>query len=70
MIKVGMVRKMICSFPRSSNAEAFNKKYLAGEIDRTPQCDIDFDDRAAWAFAEDGLPWLGGQTGLEPTVRG
>ncbi|WP_197922815.1 3-oxoacid CoA-transferase subunit A [Thiosulfatihalobacter marinus] len=33
MIKVGMVRKMICSFPRSSNAEAFNEKYLAGEIE-------------------------------------
>ncbi|GAA3876890.1 3-oxoacid CoA-transferase subunit A [Celeribacter arenosi] len=33
MIKAGMVAKMICSFPRSSNAEAFNEKYLAGEID-------------------------------------
>ncbi len=33
MIKAGMVRKMICSFPRSSNAEAFNEKYLAGEIE-------------------------------------
>ncbi|AJE45552.1 3-oxoacid CoA-transferase subunit A [Celeribacter indicus] len=32
MIKAGMVAKMICSFPRSSNAEAFNEKYLAGEI--------------------------------------
>lgn len=32
MIKAGMVQKMICSFPRSSNAEAFNSKYLAGEI--------------------------------------
>lgn len=33
MIKAGMVGKMICSFPRSSNAEAFNTKYLAGEIE-------------------------------------
>lgn len=32
MIKAGMVGKMICSFPRSSNAEAFNEKYLAGDI--------------------------------------
>ena len=32
MIKAGMVAKMICSFPRSSNAEAFNEKYLSGEI--------------------------------------
>jgi len=33
MIKAGMVRKMICSFPRSANAEAFNERYLAGEIE-------------------------------------
>ena len=33
MIKAGMVAKMICSFPRSSNAEAFNTHYLAGEIE-------------------------------------
>ncbi len=33
MIRAGMVRKIICSFPRSSNAEAFNEKYLAGEIE-------------------------------------
>jgi 3-oxoadipate CoA-transferase alpha subunit len=33
MIKVGMVKKMICSFPRSSNADAFNEKFLAGEIE-------------------------------------
>ena len=32
MIKAGMVGKMICSFPRSSNAEAFNEKYLSGDI--------------------------------------
>ncbi len=33
MIKAGMVQKMICSFPRSSNADAFNARYLAGEIE-------------------------------------
>lgn len=33
MIKAGMVNKMICSFPRSSNATAFNDKYLANEIE-------------------------------------
>lgn len=32
MIRLGMVEKTICSFPRSSNAEAFNEKYRAGEI--------------------------------------
>lgn len=33
MIRLGMVKKMICSFPRSSNAEAFNEKYRSGEIE-------------------------------------
>ena len=32
MIDVGMVAKMICSFPRSSDPRAFTDKYLAGEI--------------------------------------
>lgn len=33
MIDRGMVRKMICSFPRSSDPRAFTEKYLAGEIE-------------------------------------
>ncbi len=33
MIDAGMVKKMICSFPRSSDPRAFNDKYLAGEIE-------------------------------------
>jgi len=33
MIDAGMVRKMICSFPRSSDPRAFTDKYIAGEID-------------------------------------
>lgn len=32
MIDVGMVAKMICSFPRSADPRAFTEKYLAGEI--------------------------------------
>lgn len=32
MIDKGMIRKMICSFPRSSDPRAFNDKYLAGDI--------------------------------------
>lgn len=32
MIDAGMVVKMICSFPRSSDPRAFTDKYLAGEI--------------------------------------
>ncbi|MFD2647110.1 3-oxoacid CoA-transferase subunit A [Devosia albogilva] len=33
MIDAGMVRKMICSFPRSADPRAFTDKYLAGEIE-------------------------------------
>ncbi|MHC5232133.1 3-oxoacid CoA-transferase subunit A [Brucella sp. LJL56] len=33
MIDAGMIRKMICSFPRSSDPRAFTDKYIAGEID-------------------------------------
>ena len=33
MIDAGMIRKMICSFPRSSDPRAFTEKYLAGEIE-------------------------------------
>jgi 3-oxoadipate CoA-transferase alpha subunit len=32
MIDHGMVAKMICSFPRSSEPRAFTEKYLAGQI--------------------------------------
>lgn len=32
MIDAGMVSKMVCSFPRSSDPRAFTEKYLAGEI--------------------------------------
>ncbi len=33
MIDKGMVAKMVCSFPRSSDPRAFTDRYLAGEID-------------------------------------
>lgn len=39
---------------------------MQGPIDRPPQCHIHFDDRAEWVVADDGLPRLGGTTGLEP----
>jgi 3-oxoadipate CoA-transferase alpha subunit len=32
MIDQGMVAKMVCSFPRSSDPRAFTERYLAGEI--------------------------------------
>lgn len=33
LIDSGMVTKLICSFPRSSDPRAFTEKYLAGEIE-------------------------------------
>ncbi|MBP5857454.1 3-oxoacid CoA-transferase subunit A [Marivibrio halodurans] len=33
MIDIGMARKIICSFPRSSDPRAFTEKYQAGEIE-------------------------------------
>lgn len=33
MINAGMVAKIICSFPRSSDPKAFTDKYLAGEVE-------------------------------------
>jgi hypothetical protein len=39
---------------------------MDGPIDRPPQVHVWFDDRADWVRADDGLPRLGGPTGLEP----
>ena len=39
---------------------------LDGPIDREPQFHVYFDDRADWIRADDGLPRLGGTTGVEP----
>lgn len=33
LIEVGMVRKLICSFPRSADPVVFTEKYLAGKIE-------------------------------------
>lgn len=33
MIDAGMVKKMICSFPRSTDPRAFTDRYLAGQIE-------------------------------------
>lgn len=33
LIEQGMVRKMVCSFPRSADPRVFTEKYLAGEIE-------------------------------------
>lgn len=39
---------------------------MEAPIDRLPQVHVYFDDRAPWVIAEDGLPRLGGPSGLEP----
>lgn len=39
---------------------------LDGPIDRAPQVHIFFDSRSDWIEVEDGLPRLGGETGMEP----
>lgn len=33
MLNAGMVRKLICSYPRSPEPEAFNNRYFAGEVE-------------------------------------
>ena len=43
---------------------------MHGPIDRPPQCHIYFDDRVDWVAVNDGLPRLGGPTGLEPITGG
>jgi hypothetical protein len=39
---------------------------MEAPIDRDPQLHVYFDDRVSWIHVEDGLPRLGGATGLEP----
>jgi hypothetical protein len=41
---------------------------MEGPIDRLPQLHVYFDDRADWVHADDGLPRLGGASGLEPVA--
>lgn len=54
MIDAGMIAKMVCSFPRSSDPRAFNEKYLAGkiELELVPQGTLAERIRAAGA----GIP--------------
>ncbi len=51
LIKMGRVKKIVCSFPRQANASAFDKRYLAGELilDLVPQGNLAERIRAAGA---------------------
>jgi len=40
---------------------------IQGEVDRPPQAHVFFEDRVPWVHVDDGLPRLGGPTGLEPS---
>lgn len=42
---------------------------MEGELDRRPEVHVFFDDHVAWLAADDGLPRLGGDTGMEPIRR-
>ena len=42
LIETGMVRKLICSFPRSSDPRAFTDRYLAGEIEQFHCVSLEF----------------------------
>jgi hypothetical protein len=39
---------------------------MAGPVDRAPQAHVYFDDRAQWVAVDDGLPRLGGVSGMDP----
>ncbi len=39
---------------------------LSGELDRQPELHVYFSDRAGWVDVGDGLPRLGGDSGMEP----
>ncbi len=39
---------------------------VQGKIDRAPQMHVYWSDRADWTLVNDGLPRLGGATGMEP----
>lgn len=39
-------------------------------VDRAPQLHVFFDHRAEWVTVEDGLPCLGGESGMEPRPDG
>lgn len=62
MIEAGMITKMVCSFPRSSNADAFNEAYAEDriELELVPQGTLAERIRAAGA----GIPAFYTQTGF------
>ena len=66
MIDAGMIKKMVCSFPRSSDPRAFTDRYLAGEIELelAPQGTLAERIRAGGA----GIPAFYTKTGVGTVV--
>ena len=76
MIKAGRVRKMICSFPRSTDPLVFTELYRAGEIELelVPQGTLAERIRAGGAgirafYTPDGLRHAAGRGQGDPRVR-
>jgi len=57
---------LLCESTERSGEVDIPLATLEGPVDRDPQLHIYYDDRAAWTRCEDGLPRLGGETGVEP----
>jgi hypothetical protein len=57
---------LLCESSHHPNQVDIPLANVDGPIDRPPQAHVYFDDRASWVEVADGLPRLGGTTGMEP----
>ena len=57
---------LFCETSRAPDKVDIVLANMHGPIDRVPEVHIFYDDRADWVVVNDGLPRLGGSTGLEP----
>ena len=57
---------LLCESTRHPDQVDIVLANMEGEIDRPPQAHVYYSDRAVWVEATDGLPTLGGATGVEP----
>ena len=57
---------LFCELDEAPNEIDIVLANLDGPIDRRPEWHIYFDHRAQWVEVQDGLPRLGGESGIEP----
>jgi hypothetical protein len=57
---------LLCESTRHPDRVDIVLANMQDPIDRKPQLHFYFDDRADWVAVDDGLPRLGGGTGMEP----